>query len=45
MTMNAKSMSAIKDVQNFSIIISVIGFVISILALLDVKKAGESLKK
>lgn len=45
MSMNAKSMSDIKDVQNISIIISVIGFVISILALLDVKKAGESLKR
>ena len=45
MSMNAKSMSDIKDVQNISIIISVIGFVISILALLDVKKVGESLKR
>jgi hypothetical protein len=45
MSMNAKSMSDIKDVQNISIIISVIGFVISVLALLDVKKAGESLKR
>lgn len=51
-SINAKNVSSIEDAQQLSVfissistVISIIGFILGILSILDIRKAGESLKK
>jgi hypothetical protein len=45
MTINANTQNSIESAQRFGLIVSIIVFAIGIAAILDIKKAGESLNK